>query len=289
MKILVTGASGFSGGNVIRYLIGQGHDVTGLYWKHIPQHVEGCTLLQQNLAEEINISNHFDGIIHTACTAPGRNVDFLAFKQGNIDSMQQLIKFARKNSIKCIVNFSTKSIYGEIRVNEIVESSDRINQDMYGFTKYAAECILRDACDIDGFNLRVPGITGPGAHNTWLVFTVEQFIKGQPVVISDIMTKNFVWIFDIAAFAEQLIKQSSCGEHFKYNTVNLASSIAVSNVDIAKKIKQRINSQSVIESCRNVSGLGNLDISRAIEMGYRPHNPIQIVNWYIDSMISKNE
>lgn len=168
MKILVTGAGGFAGRNIVQYFASQGeHRVVGTYRRHRPDTITNAEMLQLELSDEIDIDGNFDAIIHTACARPGKGHTFRTFKRDNIDSMEQLIAFAQKKGIKTFINLSTKSVYGEgfRSEDELHEDADKKNQDAYGLTKYAAECLLKDETDMNGISLRLPGISGPGAHD----------------------------------------------------------------------------------------------------------------------------
>ena len=288
MKILVTGASGFAGKNIIEFFIARGHSVVGTYRKHKPTELEaiGCQLVFQDLSQKINVPGTFDAIIHTAaCVQPVTECNYLAFKKDNIDGVENLIKFAKKREIKNFIYFSTRNIYGEIRENEIFEDSDIINPDAYGNTKYIGECMLRDAGNnMNVMCLRMPGISGPGAHNTWLVKIVEECLSNNTVMISDFYTKNFAWIFDIAAFIEKLMIQGMHGEKFKYDTINLACAVGANNRDILDMIKERTKSTSTIVIKRSKKGLFVLNSDKAYEMGYKSLTVLEIVDKYLASL-----
>lgn len=281
MKILITGAGGFAGYNLIEYFAGCGHSVTGVF-RHTKKKVkEPSILIEQDLSKRIEFDDNFDAIIHTAC-APGG--DYQTCHRDNVDSMQNLISFAREKKIRTIINFSTRSIYGEVRGSEVFEDTDIINPNYYGMSKYAAECLLRDAQDINGISFRLPGIAGPGAHNTWLTALVERFIHNEPVVISDFFTKNFVWIFDIASFIEKLIYESAEGQKFKYSVVNLACRDGARNIDLAEEIKRYTKSKSAITVIPPDDNLFILRADKAFEMGFEPHNLLEIVRLYLDTL-----
>lgn len=284
MRILITGAAGFAGRHIIKYLLNKGHVVTGLYRSHIPTDVSRCRLFQQDISKEIELSDQFDAIIHTACAHPKKENNFHILKRDNIDSMEQIINFAHKKHIHIIVNLSTKNVYGKILENDIREESDIVNQDLYGLSKYAAECLLREADDIQGLSLRLPGLVGQEAHDIWLVKTVEKIKRGENVVVSDIVTKNFVWIEDLAVFVEKVIIDALHQKRFLYNTVNLACLSGSSNVEIVETIKRRIGASSRIIVQSPSFGAGNLDASKAFKMGYCSSPPLQIVNQYLNCL-----
>lgn len=273
MNILVTGAGGFAGSNIIRYFLVRGHRVVGTYRNSKSFDLESivCDLVFQELPEKINISGIFDAIVHTGCTQPGINNDFLTYKKGNIDSMEQLIDFALRRKIKNFIYFSSRSIYGEINDEEVFEDNDIINQDAYGLTKYVGECLLRNVRkDINIICLWVPGISGPGAHDTWLVETVSRLINKQEAFVTDFYTKNFVWIFDIATFIEKLIEKWMKNEKVKYDTVNLACIIGANNTDIVNEIKLRTKSKSKVIIKKLETKLFVLNTDKAIELGFSP-------------------
>lgn len=281
MNVLITGGGGFAGCNLIEYFAERGHHVTGIFRNTKIKAKAPCTLIKKDLSKRIEIDDSFDAIIHTACAPVG---DFQTCHQDNIDSMQNLISFAREKGVRTIINFSTRSIYGEVRENEVFENTDIINPNYYGMSKYAAECLLRDAHDINGISIRLPGIAGPGAHNIWLTATVEKFIRNEPVVISDFFTKNFVWIFDIASFIEKLIFTSMEGQKFKYHTMNLACRDGARNIDIAEEIKRYTKSKSKITVIPPENNLFILRADKAFEMGFVPHTTMEIVRLYLDTL-----
>lgn len=93
MKILVTGAAGFAGSSISKYLVSKGHMVTGLYRKRRPADIPGCVFLQQDIATKIDIEGQFDAIVHTACAHPKAENTFRILKRDNIDSMEWLLEF----------------------------------------------------------------------------------------------------------------------------------------------------------------------------------------------------
>ena len=287
MKILVTGAGGFAGRNIVQYFASQGeHRVVGTYRRHRPDTITNAEMLQLELSDEIDIDGNFDAIIHTACARPGKGHTFRTFKRDNIDSMEQLIAFAQKKGIKTFINLSTKSVYGEgfRSEDELHEDAGKKNQDAYGLTKYAAECLLKDETDMNGISLRLPGISGPGAHDIWLVSMVEKIMKDEPITVSDFITKNFVWIYDIARFADKLIRHSLEGNRFKYDVVNLACRKGSRNVDLVNEIKRRTNSKSELIIQQPDKSLPVLNAARALEMGFDPHDPMEITDMYLDTL-----
>lgn len=279
MRILLTGASGFAGRNFMEYFLAQGHEVIGIYRQHKPQ-LPG-RFIQRNLSQPIEVEGQFDAIVHTAAASRGT---YQEFKRDNMDAMEQLIAFARRKHIHTFVNISTRSIYGEVRTQEVFEETDKINPDAYGQTKYGAEMLLREASDLNSISLRVPGISGRGAHNIWLTRTVQSFQANEDVRIADFVTKNFVWVMDIARFAEKLIAQSLQGLAFKYKVVNLACAAGENNLNLAREIKRRLGSSSQIIPVKPGKGLFLLNADKAFEVGYESHTPMEIVDMYLDTL-----
>lgn len=112
LNVLVTGAAGFAGSNIIKFLLDKGHGVTGVYRRRIPDAIQGCRYVQQDLSESIHLSGRFDAIVHTACAHPSAGNTFQLLKRENIDSMERLLEYARRHHIRTLINLSTKSIYG---------------------------------------------------------------------------------------------------------------------------------------------------------------------------------
>ena len=289
-KVLVTGAGGFAGGYIAGFLYRQGYEVTGLV-----HHLRGSytfPVVACDLAKPFELDGDFDIIVHAAGKTPQRkgikreyeHQDFIEFKKNNIDSMENVVAFAHRKGIKKIIYLSTIGVYGEMRSSLITEQSDRVNPDVYGMTKYMAECILQDAADIESISLRMPGIIGLGSQDVWFTNMIEQFRKNEEVKIYSpaFQTKNFVWLDDLAKFVAKLIGM----KHWQYDVVNLACQQGATVRDIVTEMKKVTHSSAKI-----VVGDGSqpfcLDAKRALGMGYESLSPLEIVEEFVDLSVNK--
>lgn len=276
-KVLVTGAGGFVGGYIARYLLEGGYDVTGIIRRRNGQYP--FPVIAADLAQSIAMDEKFDIIVHAAGSLPYKETDFTRFKQNNIDSMVNLLDFAHRTRVSRMIYLSTIGIYGEFRDAVVTENADRINPDAYGITKYVAECLLRAADGIAGISLRMPGIIGKGSRGVWLTNIVEKIWRNEDVKIysPDFQTKNFVWVDDLAKFVDKLIGM----DLWRYDVVNLACSPSASIREIIMEIKNLTNSLSRVVVDNSIRQPFCLDSSKAVEMGYESTTPIEIVRSFI--------
>ena len=297
MKILVTGGNGFAGRFVSRFFADLGYEVTATYRTAKPENLPGeIRYVRQELSEEIAIDGDFDAIVHTACSKSGKILEMEEYVRDNVDSARELVRFARKKCIKTILFFSTRSVYGDIHRFDVDETTDIVNPGKYGLTKYIAEQIFQEAEDIQTVGFRFPGIIGPGAHDIWLVWLVEQIMKGKAVEVSNFETTNLVWMEDVSRFIHKLLKDADDGKAFKYPVVNLACSETINNVEIANLIKDRSCSKSKIKVAEAKlaapdvkDGLFRLNTARAREMGFESSSPRDIVNGYLNYAFGKEK
>lgn len=285
MRLFITGGGGFAGRNISEYFIQSGNKVVATYRTGHPQRIPGVQYVRQELSEEIKIEGHFDAIIHTAVSKSGKELPVTDYVRDNVESAKNIVCFARKNGIRTVIYFSTRTVYGEIRKKEIFEENDIINPNKYGATKRIAEQIFQEAKDLNTIGLRIPNIIGPGAHDIWLTDITSKIQKNESVEISDYNTKNLVAIGDVSKFIDKLVKQSLNGTYFKYNIINLSCAETVNNLEIAEHIRQKLGSSSNIIKTRPSSGLFWLNSEKAVEMGFRSSSPIEIIDSYIDSLM----
>ena len=273
MRVLVTGAGGFAGRRTAEHLYASGFDVVGtVHSRRIEVPFE---TVQLNLEEPWPEMGRFEAIIHTAGSVPHRAKDFCVYVRNNIDTMRQIIDYAKRHEVRRVIYFSTIGIYGEFRDENIDENSDRINPDAYGLTKYVAECLLREEMSIQSISLRMPGIIGHGSYGIWLPSTIEKFLRNDSVRIyaPDFPTRNFVWNNDLAKFVAHLLRMDT----WKYDVVCLASHEKTTVRELVHEIKRLTGSSSEIIVDNDMRAPFCLDDSCALEMGYESISPIEMV------------
>lgn len=281
-KILVTGVSGFAGHAIAEYLNECGYEVAGICRRALEK--SDVRLIRMDLSSKIELDETFDVIVHAAGELPKRKSelwhyeaqDFNRFKRNNVDTMENLLEFAKTHSVSKIIYLSSIAIYGQFEEEIIDENSKRINQDAYGLTKYTAEMLLKACGAIKGISLRMPGIIGPGTSNVWLANITEKLKRGEDITIytPEFQTKNFVWIDDLTAFVKHLIEM----DEWKYDTLVLACEESTAIRQIVEAIKEYTNSKSQISVDNSLRKPFCLDASRAFEMGYKSLSPLEIVN-----------
>lgn len=169
--ILVTGATGFLGGHVIRRLAEEGRSVlahgrTGSKCDALRK--AGHTVVRGDLSlgiapDSIPPSRRIDAIVHCAAlSAPfGRPGDFA---MANAVATANLVSFARQRGVRRFVLISSPSVYFACRDQLDVREDSVLPKPFthYARTKRQAEEIVLQASDIGPVILRPRGIYGRG-------------------------------------------------------------------------------------------------------------------------------
>lgn len=169
-RVLVTGASGFLGGYVVREVRAQGHEAfaTGRNPEALSAVADAEHRLIGDLASLRTLALPVDAVIHCAAlsTPWGRWRDF---REANIDGTAHVVEFARRNGVRRIVHVSSPSVYAAPRDRlaireEQVDTGNRLNG--YIRSKIAAEQVLQEARRAGAFPelviVRPRGLIGVG-------------------------------------------------------------------------------------------------------------------------------
>jgi len=215
VRVLVTGASGFSGANIAADFARRGYDVVATYRSG---HGQGARLadmpnvafLRADLRDpHATLSGPFDAVIHAAATSIWSDITVDSMVADNVEATRALIAACAVWRCPRLVFLSSVSIYGPPVDPEIDETTPIRNPDAYGMTKLLGEAMLAERADeLAGMSLRLPAVVGPGAHRNWLTVSAGKIKRGDPVSAFDPEAKfnNAVHVADIAAFAARMIE-----------------------------------------------------------------------------------
>ena len=256
-KVIVTGAAGFIGSNVVDMLLNKGCKVIGLdnfstgnkkFIKDASKNnnfqLVNCDLLQPKEFEE-----HFhqsDIIFHLAANADVRfGVEHPSkdLEQNTIATFN-VLEAMRKHNISKIIFASTGAMYGEAKIFPTPEDTSMpIQTSLYGASKLACESMIQAYCE--GFNMqtwifRFVSILG-NRYSHGHVYDFCKQLREDPsnlYVLGDgLQRKSYLHIEDcISAIWTGLKKSES-----KVNIFNLGASDYCQVKDSVKWITDRLN------------------------------------------------
>lgn len=172
MKIFITGVAGFLGSHIADAMLVQGHEVSGCdnliggYRDNVPEGVEFHEEDCNNLEKMQEVLKGVDIVYHTACTAyEGLSVfsPKLVAENTYLNSVS-MASAAIRNNVKRFAHCSSMARYGTQEIVPFTEDMICRPQDPYGISKFSAENVLRNLCDVHGMELviAVPhNIIGP--------------------------------------------------------------------------------------------------------------------------------
>ena len=170
MRVLVTGANGFTGSYVVKNLINRGYNVVGLVRKNsnlnslqkMPIELIYADLANDSLEGKLE---GIENIYHVAAAFRVANMPHKYFYDVNLEGTKKLLKEAKRVGVKKFVHVSTVGVQGDIK-NPPAHEEDPYNPlDHYQKSKVEAEKYVLEFSQREGVAatiVRPTGIYGPG-------------------------------------------------------------------------------------------------------------------------------
>jgi UDP-glucuronate decarboxylase len=250
MKVLITGATGFIGGAIARYLVAQGAEVIALdqrdlvaggFSKVIIADI-GRTSLAKSIADEIDSC---DAVVHAAA-AMDKNLYNFDISLTNCLGTQQLLYLAKIWHVKSFIFLSGVTVIGLPRELPITEEHPITPRSAYLSSKLYGEYLV-DIASTDsmaGTVLRLTAPIGPGMpDNRILADFVKKSLAGMPLTLLGKGTRrqNYVDMRDIISAVWTCLQRRISG------TFNIAGRSSITNRELAERCIRLLGSSSEIE------------------------------------------
>lgn len=225
-KILVTGASGFTGKALVPFLIKKGFDVS---------------ILKSNILDKDSIKKEIlmidpQYVIHLAAVSFTEEKDVAAFYQVNVQGTINLLDALKAlNNIKKIILVSSAAVYGNQNASILSEDMHPRPVSHYGCSKLSMECMSENFSGLFPTLITRPfNYTGIGQENHFLVPKIVSAYKNQldSIELGNLdVYREFNDIRDICnIYFQLLINESAVG------TVNICTGKSVCVRDILEKM-----------------------------------------------------
>jgi len=146
-KVLVTGATGFTGGKLAQRLVGDGHEVVAFVrpsseTKHLDKLGVECRTV--DIRDAKDVMDNFAGIqkvFHIAAAYRSEHADRGEFRAVNVDATRNLLDAADRYGIDRFIHCSTVGVQGEIEAPPGAEDYRLKPGDHYQESKLDGECL----------------------------------------------------------------------------------------------------------------------------------------------------
>ena len=186
MKVLVTGATGFTGGHLARGLKARGYSVTAMVrpstrsarsGQATDLERDGIALVEGDLATPSSlpaaVAGGFDVVYNIAALYRQAGLPESIYHQVNAVAVGQLIEAAAAAGVRRVVHCSTVGVHGDIEHPPANEDAPLSPGDVYQVSKVEGERIAREAAARTGIEVsiaRPSGIYGPGDRRLLKLF-----------------------------------------------------------------------------------------------------------------------
>lgn len=173
MKVLVTGATGFTGGWLVRHLLKEGDKVRALvrpgsYERAAELSELGAELVSGDLGDVAALAAACDGVeivYHIAASYRTAGQPASVYREVNVQGTNRLLKAAAGARVGRVVHCSTGGVHGHIECPPATEDAPLAPGDIYQASKLEGEQLARvygDAGEVEVVVARPIGIYGPG-------------------------------------------------------------------------------------------------------------------------------
>jgi dihydroflavonol-4-reductase len=182
VRVLVTGATGFTGGHLARALVARGYDVRALVRGPVTRgtvsHVSDAfvTVVRGDLRDPqalAEATNGVDVVYNIAAIYRQAGLPAEIYRAVNATAVGDLIAAAARGGVRRVVHCSTVGVHGDVEGPPANEDAPLKPGDVYQQTKLEGERIAREAGAQTGVEVtiaRPSGIYGPGDRRLLKLF-----------------------------------------------------------------------------------------------------------------------
>jgi nucleoside-diphosphate-sugar epimerase len=178
LRVLVTGATGFTGGHLARALAGRGYAVRALVRRPEASRLEeaGIDLVPGDLEDRPSLDRavrDVDVVYHIAAIYRQAGLPDAKYRAVNATAVRSVIEAAAGAGVRRVVHCSTVGVHGDIEHPPANEDAPLRPGDVYQQTKVEGEAEARAAAKDTGIEVviaRPTGIYGPGDRRLLKLF-----------------------------------------------------------------------------------------------------------------------
>ncbi|VXD23442.1 NAD-dependent epimerase/dehydratase family protein [Planktothrix paucivesiculata] len=224
MKVLVTGANGFTGSYLTKHLLDKGYEVRVLVRKNSNQStLEGLPIeyafadIADDNPLEDSVMAGVEIVYHIAALYRAENVPREYFWDVNVKGTRKVLEAAKKANVKRFVHCSTVGVQGEIKNPPAKEEDPYSPGDYYQESKMEGELLALDFFkkeNLAGCVVRPVGIYGPGDLRFLKLFKYIYSGKFKMIGSGEVLY-HLTYVEDLAAgIALAGEKEAAIGEIF---------------------------------------------------------------------------
>jgi dihydroflavonol-4-reductase len=171
VRVLVTGATGFTGGHLARGLAARGYSVRALVRSvdragDLAAHgIELAAGVLEDQAALARAASGIDVVYHIAAIYRQAGLGAAAYTAVNVEGAANVVRAGARAGVRRVVHCSTVGVHGDVEHPPASEDSPLRPGDIYQRTKLEGERAARDAAQETGIEVviaRPTGIYGPG-------------------------------------------------------------------------------------------------------------------------------
>jgi dihydroflavonol-4-reductase len=179
LRVLVTGATGFTGGHLARGLARRGHTVRALVRdtaRAAALRADGIELAPGDLADPASIDQavrDVEVVYHIAAIYREAGLPDDRYRAINAEAVRTIIEAAARHGVRRVVHCSTVGVHGDVMHPPANEDAPLRPGDVYQWSKLEGETLARRAASDTGVEVviaRPSGIYGPGDRRLLKLF-----------------------------------------------------------------------------------------------------------------------
>lgn len=274
LHAVITGAGGFVGGFVARWLADRGLNVTAISRRAPEPSAPGgprITWRQADLRAADSLPPSFDALVHCAAETPERCPDPPNLYARNMEATRSVFTQAVDARAGAAVFLSSMSAYGTVSAPVVTEDMPPVELDDYGRAKRDGEALLQSSVErglTSGLTIRLPGTVGRGSHDNFLSVALGRVLSGEALKgrNPDALFNNVVYVGDLAGFLHSWLAAPRPG----YTVTNLGARDPLPFGEVLALLFELSGREKrlTFEPGGRKPFLVSLD--RALSIGYRP-------------------